>query len=150
MLDWLRRKADAICRLEEAETRLAGLMGTDYTGIVKNLVDAKKNAWGTEEAIEKIEWITRMIATYGDCVKECVLLTVVLGLEHEMEMLLMLEPDEVQKLRDMQMSEESKGETVHDSGFERWKQTQGVEASDAVDEQLLHDIFDAMDNEDKQ
>lgn len=109
ILNLIRNQSDEARRLNEAETRLASLMGADYAGMVKNLVDAKKNAWGTKEAIEKIEWITRMIATYGDCVKECVLLTVVLGTEREMERMLRMEPYEVQKLRDTQMLDGTEG-----------------------------------------
>lgn len=37
---------------------------------------------------------------------------------------------------------------ARDPCFERWLQTQGI-ACDASDEQILHDIFDAMDDEDK-
>lgn len=36
-----------------------------------------------------------------------------------------------------------------DPRFDRWLQTQGVAARGAVDEQTLHDIFDAMDDDDK-
>lgn len=39
---------------------------------------------------------------------------------------------------------------VSDSRFDRWLQTQGVAARGNVDEQTLHDIFDAMDDDDKQ
>ena len=37
-----------------------------------------------------------------------------------------------------------------DPRFDRWLQTQGVAARGTVDEQTLHDIFDAMDDDDKQ
>ena len=39
---------------------------------------------------------------------------------------------------------------VCDPRFDRWLQTQGVAARGTVDEQTLHDIFDAMDDDDKQ
>lgn len=39
---------------------------------------------------------------------------------------------------------------VRDPRFDRWLQTQGVAARGTVDEQTLHDIFDAMDDDDKQ
>ena len=39
---------------------------------------------------------------------------------------------------------------THDPRFDRWLQTQGVAARGTVDEQTLHDIFDAMDDDDKQ
>lgn len=39
---------------------------------------------------------------------------------------------------------------TRDPRFDRWLQTQGVAARGAVDEQTLHDIFDAMDDDDKQ
>ena len=38
---------------------------------------------------------------------------------------------------------------ARDPRFERWLQTQGVAARGNVDEQTLHDIFDAMDDDDK-
>lgn len=37
-----------------------------------------------------------------------------------------------------------------DLRFDRWLQTQGVAARGNIDEQTLHDIFDAMDDDDKQ
>ena len=39
---------------------------------------------------------------------------------------------------------------ARDPRFDRWLQTQGVAARGTVDEQTLHDIFDAMDDDDKQ
>lgn len=39
---------------------------------------------------------------------------------------------------------------VRDPRFDRWLQRQGVAARGTVDEQTLHDIFDAMDDDDKQ
>lgn len=39
---------------------------------------------------------------------------------------------------------------TRDPRFDRWLQTQGVAARGTVDEQILHDIFDAMDDDDKQ
>lgn len=39
---------------------------------------------------------------------------------------------------------------TRDPRFDRWLQTQGVAARGTVDEQTLHDIFDAMDDDDKQ
>lgn len=39
---------------------------------------------------------------------------------------------------------------ARDPHFDRWLQTQGVAARGTVDEQTLHDIFDAMDDNDKQ
>ena len=39
---------------------------------------------------------------------------------------------------------------ARDPRFDRWLQTQGVAARGTVDEQILHDIFDAMDDDDKQ
>lgn len=38
---------------------------------------------------------------------------------------------------------------AYDARFERWRQTQGVAARGAMDEQTLRDIFDAMDEDDK-
>lgn len=38
---------------------------------------------------------------------------------------------------------------ARDSRFDRWLQTQGVAARGTLDEQTLHDIFDAMDDDDK-
>lgn len=40
--------------------------------------------------------------------------------------------------------------SARDPRFDRWLQTQGVAARGAVGEQTLHDIFDAMDDDDKQ
>ena len=39
---------------------------------------------------------------------------------------------------------------ARDPRFDRWLQTQGVAARGTVDEQTLNDIFDAMDDDDKQ
>lgn len=39
---------------------------------------------------------------------------------------------------------------ARDLRFDRWLQTQGVAARGTVDEQTLHDIFNAMDDDDKQ
>lgn len=39
---------------------------------------------------------------------------------------------------------------AYDPRFDHWLQTQGVAARGTVDEQTLHDIFDAMDDDDKQ
>lgn len=39
---------------------------------------------------------------------------------------------------------------ARDPRFDHWLQTQGVAARGTVDEQTLHDIFDAMDDDDKQ
>lgn len=108
LLNRARGTIDIICRLDEAETRLAALAGTDYAGMVEGVIEHQKNVWGTRKIIEKIEWITRMIEKYGDCVKWNALIAVEQGTEKCMEMLLEQYPNEVQKLKDMEEERDKK------------------------------------------